>query len=41
MFTPVGFFAFIGSGLWIALASVAMTMRVRTQPARLRESALA
>jgi hypothetical protein len=37
IFTPVGFFAFLGSGLWIALASVAMTMRLRAQPAGLRE----
>jgi hypothetical protein len=26
-FTPVGFVAFIGSGLWVVLASVALTMR--------------
>jgi hypothetical protein len=37
IFTPVGFFAFIGSGLWIALTSVALTMRLRAQPAGLRE----
>ena len=37
MFTPVGFFAFLGSGLWIALTSVAMTMQQRSQPARRRE----
>ncbi len=40
MFTPVGFFAFLGSGLWIALASVALTMRLRARPAGLRESAV-
>jgi hypothetical protein len=37
MFTPAGFFAFLGSGLWIALASVALTMRERSQTAVLRE----
>lgn len=41
MFTPVGFFAFLGAGLWIALASVALTMRLRARPAGLRESAVA
>jgi hypothetical protein len=35
MFTPVGFFAFLASGLWIALASVALTMQERAQPAGL------
>ena len=34
MFTPVGFFAFLGSGLWIALASVAMTMHVSARSPR-------
>jgi hypothetical protein len=33
IFTPLGFFAFIGSGLWIALTSVALTMRLRARPA--------
>lgn len=37
MFTPVGFFAFLGSGLWIALASVALTMHERSRPASVRE----
>ena len=37
IFTPVGFFAFLGSGLWIALASVALTMQERAQPTGLRE----
>ena len=41
IFTPIGFFAFLGSGLWIALASVAMTMRLSRRPAGLRESAVA
>jgi hypothetical protein len=36
MFTPVGFFAFLGSGLWIALASVALTMQQRSQAAGVR-----
>ena len=38
IFTPVGFFAFLGAGLWIALASVALTMQERAQPAGLRGS---
>ena len=37
MFTPVGFFAFIGSGLWIALTSVALTMQQRSPGGALRE----
>ena len=37
IFTPVGFFAFLGSGLWIALTSVALTMRLRARPAGLHE----
>ena len=40
IFTPVGFFAFLGAGIWIALASVAMTMRLRTRPAPLRGGAV-
>jgi hypothetical protein len=38
IFTPVGLFAFMGSGLWIALTSVALTMRLRAPKAGLRES---
>jgi hypothetical protein len=35
IFTPLGFFAFAGSGLWIVLISVAVTMRLRApQPLR-------
>ena len=32
MFTPLGLIAFVGSGLWIALTSVAMTMRPKRAP---------
>jgi hypothetical protein len=32
IFTPLGFVAFIGSGLWIALTSVALTMRAKRAP---------
>jgi hypothetical protein len=35
-FTPLGFFGFAGAGLWIVLASVAMTMRLRAPRAALR-----
>ncbi len=38
-FTPFGFAGFIGAGLWIVLASVALTMHLRAHPAGLRESA--
>jgi hypothetical protein len=37
IFTPVGFLAFAGSGLWIVLTSVAMTMRLRAPRAARRE----
>jgi hypothetical protein len=38
IFTPAGFVGFAGSGLWIVLTSVAMTMRLRAPKAGLRES---
>jgi hypothetical protein len=28
--TPAGFFAFIGMGLWVGLASIMLAMRART-----------
>ena len=31
--TPLGFFAFLGGGLWILVAGVIMTMRARSAPA--------
>jgi hypothetical protein len=33
IFSPLGFFGFLGSGLWIALTSVALTMQLRARPA--------
>jgi len=32
-FTPIGFVAFIGAGLWIAVVSVMLTMRARAATA--------
>ena len=37
IFTPLGFVAFAGSGLWVVLTSVALTMRARAPQAALRE----
>ena len=36
-FTPLGFAAFVGSGLWVVLASVALTMRPGGQRTSMRE----
>jgi hypothetical protein len=36
-FTPAGFVAFAGSGLWVVLTSVALTMRPSTRQASVRE----
>jgi hypothetical protein len=35
IFTPIGFVGFAGSGLWIVLASVALTMQLRSPKATL------
>jgi hypothetical protein len=36
-FTPLGFVAFAGSGLWVVLTSVALTMRPGTRQSSVRE----
>jgi hypothetical protein len=37
IFTPAGFVAFAGSGLWVVLTSVALTMRARSPQRAMRE----